>query len=376
MNVNQKSINQGLVIEDAQIKIKMICKDGVLKRLSKESISRQINKVISDAISQTESEQTKKRIKEVLASFANKIYVWQYNLMRDYATWFSIVGLAFLNKDKQAKTYMKELNNNMAVSVRNSPFFMHIKEQITENPTEYYDRGVPLQMYHKEYMQKVRSENARIISQEAKPDYALNVNLRNIAEMNIRYDYNMSKLEKYKKQGVKLIYILAHANCSERCEKWQVGGENNPSGLYSLDGTDGYTDDKNHLHYIPIEKATDVYTGKNKKYKNGCLSGFNCRHKTTPYRTDFEPHTISAKTIEKQRALEKKQRVYERTIREYKTSYFQNRDIDYAKAQASRKKAEKLNKEYEKFSRDNNIPFFRERTRIFTELNNGNERLK
>ena len=49
------------------------------------------------------------------------------------------------------------------------------------------------------------------------------------------------------KKVTRLVICDTHSDCSERCSRWQ-------GGIYSLDGTEGYTEDGKK--YDPLEKAT------------------------------------------------------------------------------------------------------------------------
>ena len=86
-----------------------------------------------------------------------------------------------------------------------------------------------------------RENTEALVKADAKEDYSTNVNLRNIAEMQIRYEHQQDMIQSLRDNGTRLVYIVPHANASERCEKYQVGGSLHPSGLYSLDGTTGTT---------------------------------------------------------------------------------------------------------------------------------------
>ena len=130
--------------------------------------------------------------------------------------------------------------------------------------------------------------------------------------------------------------------------------------MYSLDGTNGTQDG---VSYQPLENATEIYDKYG--YRNGCLSGFNCRHKLIPYNKGFRPIPISEKEMEKQRELEKQQRYMERTIRRYESRALMSKSEKKTKAYKHYKGLVKdWTERYEEFSRKNKIPFYPSRLDI------------
>ena len=112
--------------------------------------------------------------------------------------------------------------------------------------------GIPLQKFSQEYIIKnVKPALDRLAEQEAKdPDDISGRNsLRNRAEMEVRYNDNQKSIAELKARGVRLVIASTHADCSERCRRWQ-------GRVYSLDGTSGVTDDGRT--YVPLEEATDI----------------------------------------------------------------------------------------------------------------------
>ena len=106
----------------------------------------------------------------------------------------------------------------------------------------------------------------------------------------------------------RLVWISAHVDCSERCQKWQ-------GKLYSTDHTSGVIDG---IKYVPIEDATNsnwYTTKKGVRINNSILYGPNCRHYTIPYEKGIVPVIkYDAKIIEEERKITSKKREYERSI--------------------------------------------------------------
>ena len=170
------------------------------------------------------------------------------------------------------------------------------------------EMGVANQEFGKIYMERVKNALNELIDSEVK--YDKHVSLRNIAEMTVRYEKTMKSLDDLRSKGVNLIVTSRHENCSKRCEKWQ-------GGHYTLDNTYQEVDG---IQFIPLSKATDqfVTTKSGKTYKNGHLTGYNCRHYAIPYRKGYEPPMVDKATVEKQRAIDKRMRELERLIRRWK----------------------------------------------------------
>ena len=223
-------------------------------------------------------------------------------------------------------------------------------------------------------MQRVEKLTKELSESSAKEDYTTNVSLRNIAEMTVRYEHQLDMINEKRESGRKLVYILAHANCSKRCQKYQVGGTKHPSGLYSLDGTSGVTE--GGIKYVPLEFAThnpeDLYTTKaGVTYQNGCLTGFNCRHILGDYIPGVKPETIPTDVIERRRSIEQKQREYERDIRKYRKSSVVLQDINPRLASKYSEIAREKEKEYRSFSRQNGVAFYPERLKVLSDETNG-----
>ena len=216
-----------------------------------------------------------------------------------------------------------------------------------------YNRATPNAMYNLDYEKEIQKRINEIADMTAKTDYASRYSLRASVEMQVRDEHNQKQIQDLKNKGERLAWIDTHANCSERCQPWQ-------GKLYSLDGLSGMQDG---VSYQPLENATEIYDKYG--YKNGCLSGFNCRHRLLPYRKGFRPIAIPESVIQKQRELEQQQRYMERTIRRYESRALMSRAENQTKAYKHFKGlAQKWTKRYEDFSKKNNIPFYPSRLDI------------
>lgn len=215
--------------------------------------------------------------------------------------------------------------------------------------------GVPRQEYYKDvWKNRVRPTLDKLVNQVALDpnDRRGRNSLRNLAEMEVRYQGHQENIDELKAAGEKLVVCSSHADCSGRCAKWQ-------GRVYSLDGTSGVIDGHK---YVPLETATDIYytTKAGRVYKNGLL-GFNCRHYLEPYRGQLLP-TISAEKRKAEYAITIKQRELEREVRRYKVETLyketpKERNVYRAKARQAYEK-------YIRFSKENHRAFYPMRTDI------------
>ena len=359
---------QLLSIEDAECKILEICKKTVLEEQSKESFVKQVNDVISELVQNIENKALAARMVEPLRKYALRTLERETRLLRLQASFYSAVNAALIYKSNvpDAVKYSRVIAREYSSELISSKGFSRLSTLMTHSYAAY-NEAVPLNTLYREYTEQVNLTLDELIAVDAKEDYVTNVNLRNIAEMTIRYDEQLDMIEELRANGQKLVYIEAHANCSKRCEKYQVGGSMHPSGLYSLDGTSGVTADG--VKFLPLEFATnnpiDLYTTRaGKTYQNGCITGFNCRHKLIPYVPQQPPTIIPEKAIRERRAIELRQREMEREIRYQKRLALQTKGIYPAKAAKARAEAVRLNNEYIAFCKKHKVAFYPDRTKV------------
>lgn len=238
---------QALLIEETQTEIKELIKDMILKGKNKFEIGKEIEKKINVCLDELEIERLKEEVERGLRAFADKVYI--------------ILFILFANI-----TYKQIQAISNVARGSTTPKDIQTAEQALGQMA--YERRVPLNMYSKNYMQMVKERIDTLSRLEAKEDYTSRMTLRNSAEIQVRHEAVEKQLQDLRDKGENLIWIVPHANCSERCQPFQ-------GKLYSLDGTYGTVDG---IQYQPLEVATEVYetTKAGKIYKNGCLSGYNC----------------------------------------------------------------------------------------------------
>ena len=354
------------LIESAETEILEHAKKAVLGFYSKDRFKRDIDDIINRLAERLKNPTLRDKARKGLQTYALRCYAKEKRILTLHVSFYAILLKGKRENKPEVAETLKIFKESLDKEYRTSNGFLTLLDQ--KLPDSVYPSALPLHTYHKEYLEKVRGVYDQLVEDNAKERYETNVSLRNIAEMTVRYEHQTDMIAQKRAEGKKLVYILSHSNCSERCAKYQVGGTKHSSGLYSLDGTEGVTPEG--VKYKPLEFATDNpedrhTTKAGVTYQNGCLTGFNCRHRLGDYKPGVKPIPIPTEYIEKRRAIEEKQRALEREIR-----YCKRRVVtsdNKAERNKYRERAKLLNARYEAFSKKNDAAFFRERTRIFDE---------
>lgn len=338
MKIADRGLNpQAEAIEEAQTEIRLIVRDGWLNHMSKAQINMLVQKVIAKALKVVTSENLRSATVRSLNAFAERQYS---TYLRQFgASPILLLSLGVLAENKPNTPQFERA----AAIVRNSGIL----------GTEA--RGVALQEYSKDYFEKrVKPVLDRLADENGiDPDDVSGRNsLRNRAEMEVRYERHLEEIGNLRAAGVKLVVSSVHADCSDRCYKWQ-------GRVYSLDGTSGTTEDGKY--YVPLEKATDVYytTKAGKTYKNGLL-GFNCRHYLMPYKANMVIPFVDKATQQKERAINTRQRELEREVRHWRVQALMHKGVPGERQEylTARRKAIEANREYIRFSKDNGRAYY------------------
>lgn len=170
------------------------------------------------------------------------------------------------------------------------------------------------------------------------------------AELDLRNEEQMTKLDKLIKHGYRLCWLSSHADCSERCAPWQgklvdiVHLSHLPSCRmpYKKDGNAVYS-------LRSIMSKVDRYG-----YKNNIINGFNCRHRLIPYAEGSKPpKKFPKKVMERERQINSTLRAMERDIREAKRKAILYNEFDRRKADLYAKQAKELTKAYKAYAKAN-----------------------
>jgi hypothetical protein len=167
------------------------------------------------------------------------------------------------------------------------------------------------------------------------------------AELDLRHEEQMGKLDKLVAHGYRLCWISSHTDCSPRCAPWQgklvdiVHKSDLPSHRmpYKKDGYVVYS-------LKSIMEETDKYG-----YHNTIINGFNCRHRLIPYAKGSKPpRHVSEEERRREYAIGNKLREQERRIRYLKRKALLYNDFDKKGARGYASEAQRLTKAYKSFA--------------------------
>jgi hypothetical protein len=322
-------------LEETQTKIKLLIRDYVIGGKGFIQLDRAVQKEINEAIKDLESDNLKANARIGLNIFADRVYR-QFVADLGFNHAILIGAISLMKKGQYTQKEVNILNDSIA------------KIQ------GHYEIGLPNQEFHKDYMARVKTALDNMRQIEAM-DYRQGISLRNIAEMQVRYEFQQEKITNLKANGENLVVCSTHGNCSKRCEPWQ-------GGHYTLDGTYQTVDG---IKFVPLETATEIFvtTKSGKSYKNGLL-GFNCRHYLIPYRKGVEVPNVNAKTIDREREIDQRMRQLERNVRQWKEERDLNNGVDQKRYLQARKKAIDWNKKYIQFAQENQRAYYPDRVKI------------
>lgn len=339
MKIAREQFNPyALAVEEAQNDIRLLVKRAYLTGVAQSKVNGDLIKIIDKASNGIVIPQLKTDTRISLMNFANKQrLLWKSLGAQSKAIMF--LGNAMGKENPPPPP--SDLNNA----------FGDVPIYITNAV------GVPLQKYYQDvWKDNVKPTLDKIAREQALDpnDFTGRNSLRNLAEMEVRYNDHQDNINSLRDGGAKLVVCSSHADCSSRCAKWQ-------GRVYSLDGTSGVVDGH---RYVPLETATDVwYTTKaGRRYKNGLL-GFNCRHQLTEYKGQLLP-TVTAEQRKKEYAVTMRQRELERAVRMAKAQALCNKGLNSKQYKAYSNQARELYSEYLSFCAANNRAYYPMRVQI------------
>lgn len=347
--IANKPLNyQAITLEEAETEIRLTVRDEFIKRTPKPRINKIVAEIIARALRQIKIPSLKQAAKLSLVSF----YTRQYRIIGQISpnTLETVMVLGLLASHKI------RLTDRRITALKGQGIFIENYEVSMPKANLY---GVPLRKFWQDYTKdNVRPVIDRLCKEQARDpnDLTGRNSLRNLAEMEVRYNDHLQQIDSLKASGNKLVIASTHADCSDRCRPWQ-------GRVYSLDGSSGQTEDGRR--YVPLENATDVFytTKAGITYKNGLL-GFNCRHYLVPYQNGFKFPPPNVQEERKQYAITLKQRALERNVREWRTKAVESKGLDENAYNTARQKAMEWNKIYIKFSQENNRAYYPSRTKV------------
>lgn len=350
---------QATIVVDAQTDIKVIIKNGVLKGAPFSIIQEKVRITIEKAVKRLSSEALKAYSRISLMNFANRLY---YGMKSSFPNPVQAVAIYTLVK---AVTESIEKGKTLPTAELFIPKTTAEKTAFKQLYGETFHtdaKGIPLQEFQKVYIKRV--ENA--LDQMAQAN-ALDPNditgrngLRNLAEMQVRYEAHQKEVTTLKEKGVKLVVCSVHGDCSVRCSKWQ-------GRVYSLDGTRGTTEDGKE--YVPLEEATNqeqiykVNINTGTQYKGGLL-GYNCRHKLYPYKEGMVIPSVSAKEQGIERNITRRQRELERHVLHWREEALMQKGVNLKRYRYAKEKAVSWYDAYCKYSKSHGRAYYPDRVKI------------
>ena len=336
--------DQVLAVQECEDEIKLYLTRAVISGKPREEISKGLRRIIDRLLDELTSDKIKAAAAESLPRFASQV--------------FAVLQATFGGLKKAQITALIATADGRATKAQRGVVDDIRGEVEVFEVGRAYNRETAAASFARDYHNEVRHALDVVANINPRPD-ADRVNLRNIAEMTVRYERQTEMIEGLERNGTDLVWIVPHANCSERCEPWQ-------GHLYSMRGGTGRTPEG--IPYRPLTDATEAVqtTKSGRTYVNGCVTGYNCRHRLRPYTPGGgRPAQIPAKVVERERAIEQQQRKMERDIRKAKIRAALAEEMqDPQAAKKEKLTARALTQAYEAFSTKNGVAFIRERTRV------------
>lgn len=351
--------------------IKSYCLRSVLRKADRALVFAWINREIAEFAAEFDDSDNEQAIKDKyvdeLVKFSEEVYDSVLRMVGGRTPYMfaqTLVNPEVLNrsqKDELGRYEVIRLNKVISANV-----LADIKDDDLDEGA--YRRGTAGDTYYNDIHKAVVKEMAELTSKSQSDEnkYLGNVNIRNIAEMGVRYDEYLKTKKQLISEGVRLVYVPPHSNCSKRCQPYQ-------GKVYSLTGQPEKYD---RGMAQPIENVADKVTVKGKRdpsrvYAAG-LFAYNCRHTMTPYHEGQNLEVIPDSVIENQRAIEVKQRAMEREIRALREQHMlykvildesKNKGLK-AETTAIWKKYLAKREEYRTFCRKNDVPRYDDRLKV------------
>ena len=382
--------NLVIIIENANTEVKKLIKEGLLNGWDKNYLKAQVEIVIAETTKQLQDQKateeliqdTEKGIKQTfLTEYRQTLMILTKHAKNDNT---GLIGLA-LKQMKAETPFIVEGGKGIVIDVFENETVVgqaqikNIRQYMTEydlgSGGRYVDYTNELKSAMNEIVEKVGEGSLSMTTTRRNPDGSTSIvhkSLRNMAEIQVRYNLIVEDMEKL--GDVKFVVASSHANASERCSWWQgkifkvdLEVSSRPMGQYKGKPTPkiiGYIDGK---PYYSLQQACE----------NGFLS-YNCQHRLIKYYKGVQPTKYDLVQVKQKSDATTRQRVLENRIRQYKAkaemsvegfsdSYLNPYTQKY-EVMDQRKHFNQMSKywqdQYKQFSKDNNLPVYRWRTRI------------
>lgn len=345
------------LIERTETEIKKIILNGALNLKSKFEIRQKISVLIH-----TLSKKLPKNLKDKDKYIEGVYYFSEREIRRvydDLAIGLSILVASILTNLANKKTLKKPpLTPKQALKQINEGKISDEDLNIVKSEMiRYHAKGYP---YVKDYYKLVRDKvnelaksNILVGGDDTKP-----ISIWQKAELDIRHEEQMKKLNDMIESGVQYAYLSSHPDCSKRCERWQGKIVDIQSPIAELSGFRMKKKINGQQVYClnAIINQVDKYG-----YKNNIIVGFNCRHHLIELGKE-EPNKYSKKDIKEQREINSNLRAMERKIRYLKQkAMLLNECGDKKSAKIYVDKAKELTEVYKRYAEKNGYAWYDER---------------
>ena len=337
--------NAIISVQTATTRVKEIITDCVSKGVPDDELTKRLNAVIAQECKKITDITFREQFRKSLVISARK---WHYEISQTYRiseqNFRNAVLKQPLNIQLQnllGKTpYQKQFEFRKLLDDGTNPGIPVIKD---------YQAGVKLAV------KALSAEPAKIVTTKNGRTYVMPARLR--AELAVRYAAAVENLQRLINDGVLFCWISSHPNCSPRCSKYQGKLYSLFSGTAKLDGKE--YKESGTIDGIPYRPINEALAGPNGD-GNGCISGYNCRHRAIEYeRGSKPPADFSEAEIKREYAIDKQQRDYENRIRQMKQEERQLRACGMEKeAKDLRKRWRILTRQYQMYSIQNDRAYY------------------
>ncbi len=345
---------QASTLVDVQTDIKTAVKKAVFAGKGREEVKKEITRIIDRAVARIRSPTLQSDARISLMRFADGVYE-RFTASLGMISPLVITSVIVLMRAVTSNDARDGVYRPATATERRAAEELAVSEGLSYSA---YNKGLPLQEFHKRYISRIDAALETLARENALDpnDFTGRNSLRNLAEMQVRYERHQEEISGFKERGTRFVVCSVHADCSDRCAPWQ-------GRVYSLDGTGGYTEDGEKFQ--PLENATDIYytTKAGRTYKNGLL-GFNCRHKLYEYKSDMVIPEVSAETQKREYAITKRQREMEREVISARELALSFKDANVKQYRRWQSIAKERYAAYREFSKQNDRAYYPDRIKI------------
>lgn len=345
------------LIQKAETEIKKLIQFYALRLKSKNELRTKIEGIIRGVAKNLPFSlyDREKYILGLKESSDKMIREFYDSVVNGFLAFMSVAGLLFI-KGKKPKTP----NELLTFQIKKPQIYKEIVEQV-KTPMWQMAKGTPYIADYGKAVKKRIKELASTPTVSAEPSGKKPISLWQKAELDIRHENQLNRIDELKNNGVQYAWTSTHPDCSKRCEKWQ-------GKLFDL------TAEKSELTGFRMRKKLNgntVYCFKEVisqvdkyGYTNNIIVGFNCRHRLVPYTGQNAPRDYDKEDVKQQRKINAKLREYERKIRFYKQQAVLYNKTDPQLAEKCRIIANRLTRAYKEFANRHGYAWYQYRIDI------------